>query len=1364
MSDRNGRRSGSHSDSAVFEVPDPDTNEAYVFNKFGQHMLTRDIMTGNVLYKMSYNQATSNGKLSSVTDGHGRTLTVMRDYKGRVNALQTASGLKYTLKMSSGVNYLESFESPDKYRATFKYHRSSGLINSKSDNSNMAYVYEYDRYGRLVRAITPTGEALELTFNLTSHGGATISVKRNGVQYRMVTIQDNLVSTRSTLSPTRKPYIISIGADKTLTSYEPWDQSVIMSTIPHPAIAATTDPVMADSFPMVAGLRTRLGSNLVGEFSWQYSVTTNGRGRSIGRGGSSASDMMNIRKTMVVNGKDLLTVFYDKLQKREVLYAEETQGLWGHRAINGKQELLEIRYDSAFRPISWDPKISGFSTMKQSYDRFGHIKRWSWGDIGEIYNYDGSGRLTEVTRGSGANSSILKYSYRDSFSTAPDSITTATGGRFEVEQDESGGLKRVQTARGHFHLFSVRPSVGVVRYQYQAPWISSQTHRYELIYDASGRKLSKRLPSDGGERVTYSYDGIGQLRKVMAGETENEFGYDSDTGTLDSVITRIGHHFNMRTKNKYHSGLLKEKKTIFLGSSSTDFDNAVFRYQYDGNGRPSVMISGIGDGNDQQQTYSSTHNSYTGLPDMLDSGLRVIRKQTNKTMLEEDEVGYHKSIEVDGNGRYSKIVYGLNHREMLSVTMQYNTQNLISSIATQNHEGRPSEEHFEYKGDGHLHKVSGPDNYLYRYDENGNLVGRSGGAQQNVIQYDNGDRVERISRSGSARGSGRTIRVSYDPVTGCVTKVGEKRSFWHDSNGRLVELVAKDGGNGDSIRLSFHHDHMGRIAAWTESRNKVTNRNSGLQTPDRQVKQLFYADVNHPNRLTHFHNPKIGLTQRLLYDHIGHLIAIETRDEKLYVATGHDGSPLLVYRADGKIVKEVKYSPFGQVISDTNPSFVLPIGYRGGIVLPYSEKQTAFNPTSITYSPILYFMPNEDFRVYDTEITQWLSPDWESLIDPNGDELVSPLQLFPYRFNNNDPINAKHPYRDIAREYLTYANTRHWASLFGYDLDKILEVSNKHRSGELSSAADQLLPDYKIINRHGMVPGIWLQSSLESTITSTREDMCKMSFVQNEFGSHARSHASNIESRLTFNKRISTDVSAFGSGFLLSVIKRDKYSNRPVMEGRAIANVVEGSIQGKVVQNIFESLLNGSILLQDISHLPTAHKSVFYFAKYTDGMQDTLKQMSIDRDTVNRLSGEFTVRVVELDERVKSGKDLKINNDKLELHVLYGQTSGVNRYRDNVIQTASKQSAFGAWNRERSLIKEGFTGYGDWTNSQRTELIMSTNLMGSKGNGVRGYEAVEIQPESRFPQLTRDQSNFGFISEIQQRRRKNRHGKNRKSH
>ena len=48
-------------------------------------------------------------------------------------------------------------------------------------------------------------------------------------------------------------------------------------------------------------------------------------------------------------------------------------------------------------------------------------------------------------------------------------------------------------------------------------------------------------------------------------------------------------------------------------------------------------------------------------------------------------------------------------------------------------------------------QVAGLDNYLYRYDENGNLVGRSSGTQQNIIQYDKGDRVEKISRNNSTR-------------------------------------------------------------------------------------------------------------------------------------------------------------------------------------------------------------------------------------------------------------------------------------------------------------------------------------------------------------------------------------------------------------------------------------------------------------------------------------------------------------------------------------------------------------------------------------------------------------------------------------
>jgi len=71
----------SEKSDGVFEVPDTDSQEIYIFNKFGQHVLTKDIMTGNIIYKIAYTQATSSGKLMSVTDAHGKKLTVTRDFK-----------------------------------------------------------------------------------------------------------------------------------------------------------------------------------------------------------------------------------------------------------------------------------------------------------------------------------------------------------------------------------------------------------------------------------------------------------------------------------------------------------------------------------------------------------------------------------------------------------------------------------------------------------------------------------------------------------------------------------------------------------------------------------------------------------------------------------------------------------------------------------------------------------------------------------------------------------------------------------------------------------------------------------------------------------------------------------------------------------------------------------------------------------------------------------------------------------------------------------------------------------------------------------------------------------------------------------
>ena len=192
----------------VFEVPDPDAQELYIFNKFGQHVLTKDIMTSSVVYRMSYTQATSNGRLDSVTDAAGRKLTIMRDLRGQVEALRTSSGEKYTIKMSR-VGDLETFREDSTGQTTeFKYLHSTRLLRSKLDlGRDAATFYDYDDNGRLVGVVAPTGERTDLKFNLTS-SGAAIEVTKGERTVRVLQLKEDRIASAEG--------VVSIMADKSL--------------------------------------------------------------------------------------------------------------------------------------------------------------------------------------------------------------------------------------------------------------------------------------------------------------------------------------------------------------------------------------------------------------------------------------------------------------------------------------------------------------------------------------------------------------------------------------------------------------------------------------------------------------------------------------------------------------------------------------------------------------------------------------------------------------------------------------------------------------------------------------------------------------------------------------------------------------------------------------------------------------------------------------------------------------------------------------------------------------------------------------------------------------------------------------------
>ncbi len=68
---------------------------------------------------------------------------------------------------------LQEFSTPEGRNITFDYHGSTGLLKSRSDSGRgQSVTYQYDENGRLISAVSPTGEPIKLNFDLSLKGAS----------------------------------------------------------------------------------------------------------------------------------------------------------------------------------------------------------------------------------------------------------------------------------------------------------------------------------------------------------------------------------------------------------------------------------------------------------------------------------------------------------------------------------------------------------------------------------------------------------------------------------------------------------------------------------------------------------------------------------------------------------------------------------------------------------------------------------------------------------------------------------------------------------------------------------------------------------------------------------------------------------------------------------------------------------------------------------------------------------------------------------------------------------------------------------------------------------------------------------------
>jgi len=183
-----------------------------------------------------------------------------------------------------------------------------------------------------------------------------------------------------------------------------------------------------------------------------------------------------------------------------------------------------------------------------------------------------------------------------------------------------------------------------------------------------------------------------------------------------------------------------------------------------------------------------------------------------------------------------------------------------------------------YNADGHVMEAvgSGANNWKFVYDENGNVIGAIDQGHKQSLGYDLGDRVVQV---------GDVELINYDS-RGFVIRRGEQK-YRYNPRGQLTHAFERE-----KFSAWYAYDDRGRMVSWRDAQDNIT--------------QLLYAYPHTPELVSHVHFPQTGRTFRLLYDDRKFLIAVETSEQRFYVACDQNGSPLALFDINGNIIKEVR--------------------------------------------------------------------------------------------------------------------------------------------------------------------------------------------------------------------------------------------------------------------------------------------------------------------------------------------------------------------------------------------------------------------------------------------------------------------------
>ncbi|XP_076878792.1 teneurin-1-like isoform X2 [Brachyhypopomus gauderio] len=932
------------------------------------------------------------------------------------------------------------------------------------------------------------------------------------------------------------------------------------------------------------------------------------------------------------HNRNLLSIDFDQATRVGKIYDD-------HRKFT-----LRILYDQLGRPILWSPS-SKYNEVNVTYSATGLVTNIQRGNWSERLEYD-NGRV--VSR-AWVNGKIWSYSFVEKSVL----LLLHSQRRYTFEYDQTDRLLAVTMPSMVRHSLQSMLSVGYYRNIYTPP-----DSRASVIQDfARDGHLLQTLHLGTGRRLLYKYTKQARLSEIIYDTTLVTFTYDDSSGMIKTI--HLMHEGFVCTIRYRQTGPLVGRQIFRF--SEEGLVNARFDYSYN-NFRVTSMQAMINETPLPIDLYR--YVDVTGRVEQFGK-FSVINYDLNQVIT--THAMKHTKI-FNSYGQVIEVQYEILKSIAYWMTVQYDNmgRTVVCDIRV-GVDGNITRYSYEYDADSQLQTVlmNERPQWRYSYDLNGNinLLSHGTSARLTPLRYDLRDRITRLGEIQYRVDEDGFLRARGNDV------------FDYNSNGLLTRVYNKV----SEVSVRYRYDGLSR---------RVASR-----TSSGQHLQFFYADLANPTRVTHMYNHSSSEITSLYYDLQGHVIAMElSSGEEYYVACDNTATPRAIFSSRGKIVKEVLYTPYGDIYQDTNPAFQLIIGFHGGLYDPVTK--------------LVHF----GRRDYDVVAGRWTTPDytlWSELS-------ANPKPFNLYAFKNNSPAGTI----EEVTQFTTDIGS--WLQLFGFQLHNVVPGFPKPDVAGMEQTYEMMKTQTKTQDWDSskVVLGIQceLQRQLRSFISLERLPMTQ------PIGQFQQCSGQT--------PRFSTFSSIFGKGIKFAV-----------KNGVATADVIGVASEDS---RRMAAILHGAVYLTGL-HFTIDGRDTHHFVKLGPLEEDLAVMSGVGGGRVLENGVNVTVSQVTSSAggRTRRLADIQLQQGALCLNVRYGASA--EEAREHVLEVARHRAVEQAWAREQNLLQEGQEGSRPWTETERQQLL--------SGGKVAGYDGYFVLPVEQYLELADSASNIHFMRQSEVGRR-----------